>query len=291
MCLLGINWHMTLNIKKQKKHRPRRNPIWHKNLNQHDLCHTMSGGGRFVCRITFTFKFRNTQILPFFLTYLNVFALTHFLSRWATHWKHGFEWRQRYLCICPFGVYEGQVCLASQENWSSWKRNKTLALSLSRLYQKGALSLKPGLTRTFEWTIYRRRMHWSICIYNKRLFNVWCIGENCVSVQLILAHLSRRRKWAIVIAHRPSSVRPSVVVVVRKLSHFQLLLQNRLMDFDETWYAWSTHGPLQVLLFFGQIRPGADPGRGKNRLRGVPFFKKLLQTRRLQRQTECIAMT
>ena len=36
------------------------------------------------------------------------------------------------------------------------------------------------------------------------------------------------------------------------------------MDFDETWYGWSTHGPLQVLLFLGQI-PGADPGRGKNR--------------------------
>ena len=64
------------------------------------------------------------------------------------------------------------------------------------------------------------------------------------------------------------------------------------MDFDEIWYAWSTYGPLQVLLFFGQIRPGADPGRGKNRSRGVPFFKKLLlQTGRLQRQTECIAMT
>ena len=25
------------------------------------------------------------------------------------------------------------------------------------------------------------------------------------------------------------------------------------------------HDPLQVLLFFGQIRPGADQGRGKNR--------------------------
>ena len=73
----------------------------------------------------------------------------------------------------------------------------------------------------------------------------------------------------------PSVVRPSVhrgpsVVVVRKLSHFQLLLQNRLMDFDETWNAWSTHGPLQVLLFFGQIRPGADPGWDKNRSRGSP---------------------
>ena len=63
------------------------------------------------------------------------------------------------------------------------------------------------------------------------------------------------------------------------------------MDFDETWYGWSTQGPLQVLLFFGQIRPGADPGRGKNRSRGVPFFKKLLlQTGRLQQQTKYIAM-
>ena len=63
------------------------------------------------------------------------------------------------------------------------------------------------------------------------------------------------------------------------------------MDFDETWYGWSAQGPLQVLLFFGQIRRGADPGRGKNRSRGVPFFKKLLlQSGRLQQQTECIAV-
>ena len=92
--------------------------------------------------------------------------------------------------------------------------------------------------------------------------------------------------------HALSGVRPSSVVC-RPLDnlHFQLLLQNRLMDFDETWYGWSTQGPLQVLLFFGQIRPGADPGWGKNRSRGVPFFRKLLlQTRRLQQQTKCIAV-
>ena len=35
------------------------------------------------------------------------------------------------------------------------------------------------------------------------------------------------------------------------------------MDFDETWYGRKTQGPLQVLLFFGQIRSGADPGRAK----------------------------
>ena len=97
----------------------------------------------------------------------------------------------------------------------------------------------------------------------------------------------------------PSVVRPSVVVVVVvrpsgvNFSHFRLLLQNCLMDFDETWYAWSTHGPLQVLLFFGQIRPrGGSRWRGKNRSQGVPFFKKLLlQTGRLLRQTKYIAMT
>ena len=34
----------------------------------------------------------------------------------------------------------------------------------------------------------------------------------------------------------PSVVRPSIhPMSVRKLSHFQLLFQNRLMDFDETW--------------------------------------------------------
>ena len=52
--------------------------------------------------------------------------------------------------------------------------------------------------------------------------------------------------------------------------HFQLLLENRLMNFDETWYGWSTQGPLQVLLFLGQIRPGADPGQCNKRSRGSP---------------------
>ena len=35
------------------------------------------------------------------------------------------------------------------------------------------------------------------------------------------------------------------------------------MDFGETWYGWSTQGPLQVLLFFGQIRPGRIQGGAK----------------------------
>ena len=82
----------------------------------------------------------------------------------------------------------------------------------------------------------------------------------------------------------PSVVRPAV-----NCSHFWLL-QNRLMDFDETWYGWGTHDPLQVLLFFGQIRPLADPGRAKIG-HGVPFFKELiLQTGRQQLQNRCIAV-
>ena len=88
---------------------------------------------------------------------------------------------------------------------------------------------------------------------------------------IFLAHLSRRLKWAIVIAHRPSSVRPSIQRLSSSSVNFHIFnffLQNRLMDFDETWYAWSTYGPLQVLLFFRQIHAGVDPGRGKNRSGG-----------------------
>ena len=33
------------------------------------------------------------------------------------------------------------------------------------------------------------------------------------------------------------------------------------MYFDDTWYALSTEGPLLVLLCFGQISQGRDPGR------------------------------
>ena len=70
-----------------------------------------------------------------------------------------------------------------------------------------------------------------------------------------LAHLSRRLKWAIVIAHRPSSVRPSSVVVRRrpsvrrKLSHFQLLLWNHWTEFNETWQKARSQRSLPSLCF------------------------------------------
>ena len=52
--------------------------------------------------------------------------------------------------------------------------------------------------------------------------------NNCTA--RFLAHRSRSLEWAIVIAHRPSSVRPSSVRPSSSsvnFSHFQLLLQNR----------------------------------------------------------------
>ena len=65
----------------------------------------------------------------------------------------------------------------------------------------------------------------------------------------IFAHRSQRLKWAIVIAHRPSSVcRPSVV---RKLSHFRLLLRNRWTEFNETWQEARSQRPLPSLCFSG----------------------------------------
>ena len=66
---------------------------------------------------------------------------------------------------------------------------------------------------------------------------------------------------------RPSSVRPSVVrpSVCRPLDylHFQLLFQNRLMDFDETWYGWSTQGLYKCCYFSARSAPGRIQGGAK----------------------------
>ena len=59
-----------------------------------------------------------------------------------------------------------------------------------------------------------------------------------------LAHLSRRLKWAIVIAHRPS--------VRRKLSHFRLLLWNCWTEFNKTWQEGRSQRSLQSLCFSGR---------------------------------------
>ena len=78
--------------------------------------------------------------------------------------------------------------------------------------------------------------------------------------------------WSRVVRRPSSVVRPSSVRPLDNL-HFQLLLQNRLMDFDETWYGWSTQSPLQVLLFFGQIAQGRIEGGAKIGHRG-PLHQK-----------------
>ena len=89
--------------------------------------------------------------------------------------------------------------------------------------------------------------------YHMFFFNdnsiIWWIPLRDRGVRF-LAHLSRRFKWAIVIAHRPLSVRPSVVV--RKLSHFQLLLWNRWTEFNETWQDARSQRPLPSLCFSGR---------------------------------------
>ena len=51
------------------------------------------------------------------------------------------------------------------------------------------------------------------------------------------------------------------------------------MDFDETWYGWSTQDPLQVLLC-----PGADPQRGQIRPRG-PLFQRTSSSDRKAKAT------
>ena len=81
----------------------------------------------------------------------------------------------------------------------------------------------------------------------------------CLPFASFLAHLSQRLKWAIVIAHRPSSVRrPSVR---RKLSYFRLLLWNRITEFNQTWQKARSQHPLPSLCFSSQLekqdgRPG-----------------------------------
>ena len=77
-----------------------------------------------------------------------------------------------------------------------------------------------------------------------------------------LAHLSRRLEWAIVIAHRPSSV--------RKLFTFSTSSPEPLdgfwWNFVGMKYSWS----LTSVVVFRPDPPGANPGRGQNRSRGSP---------------------
>jgi hypothetical protein len=52
--------------------------------------------------------------------------------------------------------------------------------------------------------------------------------------------------WSIAFTWRPSS---SSCVVIRKLLHFNLLLQNHWANWNQTWYECSLDDPLQSLCF------------------------------------------
>ena len=80
-------------------------------------------------------------------------------------------------------------------------------------------------------------------------------GDSKVDFSRFLAHLSRRLKWAIVIAHRPSSVRPSSVVVRPSGVNFHifwLLLWNCWTEFNETWQKARSQRPLPSLCFLSR---------------------------------------
>ena len=117
-----------------------------------------------------------------------------------------------------------------------------------------------------HWLVWRR-FTCNICLTKisnsfKSCFNFWYQIFLWIFF-FFLAQLSRRLKWAIVIADRPSSV-----LVVRKLFTFSTSSPEPLDGFRwnlvEMKYWWS----LTIVIIFGQIRPGVDPGRAENRSRG-----------------------
>ena len=160
---------------------------------------------------------------------------------------------------------------------SSWKSSKEGDFPLCALCQRGSFYVKPFCDINFVYQHSNSGWIFEydeiFLPYNGLKLFIWCITFNHCSwwilcwlsnafslqnsIQFILfeekmigrkwgskrgrfpflAHLSQRLEWAIVVAHRPSSVRPSVVrrPCGVNFSHFRLLLQNRLMDFDETW--------------------------------------------------------
>ena len=124
----------------------------------------------------------------------------------------------------------------------------------------------------FRWAKMRSGVFWRLTVDCQPLFppilDEALVGrrflcrnnqvKSSVERSSFLAHLSQRLEWAIVIAHRPSSVRPSVRPSVRrpssvrrKLSHFRLLLWNRWKEFNETWQEARSQRPLPSLCFSG----------------------------------------
>ena len=69
------------------------------------------------------------------------------------------------------------------------------------------------------------------------------------------------------------------------------------LNYRITWWIFTKLGRDKVLMtpahlywLLGQIRPGMNPGQGNNRSMRGPSPKDFFRVRRLQQQTECIAM-
>ena len=72
------------------------------------------------------------------------------------------------------------------------------------------------------------------------------------------------------------------------LRHFRLFLWNRWTEFNETWQKASSQIPLPSLCFSSRkVNNNCHPGQS---IKEGGTFQKLLQPRRLQQQTECIAV-
>ena len=114
---------------------------------------------------------------------------------------------------------------------------------------------------------------------------MWCFWRFYVlRFPCFLAHLSQRLKWAIVIAHRPSSVRPSSVrpsVVRRPSVNFHIFI-----FFSRTaWWIFMKLGRDEVLMVpykcccfsarsaQGRIQGGAKIGHGGSPSSRIFFFR------------------
>ena len=124
-------------------------------------------------------------------------------------------------------------------------------------------SVRPSqFSALFSYMLWDIELKFCISLYYDARNSKFKCRQFLMELCPFLAHLSRRLKWAIVIAHRPSSVRPSVrPSSVRKLSHFRLLLWNRWTEFNETWQEARSQRPLPSLCFSGRSekqdgRPG-----------------------------------